>query len=131
MSGNNVVWKGNTEIDVVKKDSLMVMEHHANKQIDNLREQAKLLIKQARDIKNRVELSHIIAQAKYGFKPVHLKTYYLYKNDARGTGDEELTLTLIAPNEWTNNRIPYGEFVTAVRQLGDSTWEKVNEDVQN
>ena len=125
MSGNNVVWKGNTEIDVVKKDSLMVMEHHANKQIDNLREQAKLLIKQARDIKNRVELSHIIAHAKYGFKPVHLKTYYLYKSQ------EELFLTLIAPNEWTNDRIPYGEFVTAVRQLGDSTWEKVNEDIQN
>ena len=65
MSGNNVVWKGNTEIDVVKKDSLMVMEHHANKQIESLKEHAKLLVKQAEEIQNRVELAKLIANAEY------------------------------------------------------------------
>ena len=58
---------------------------------------------------------HIMGE--YGFKPVHLKEYYLYKNDK-----DEYTLTLIGPDEWKS---PYGEFVAKVRQLGDATWEKL------
>ena len=96
------------------------MEHHANKQINALKEQALLLIKQAEEIRNRVNLAYQISSATYNFKPVLLKEYYLYKDDK-----DQLTLTLIAPNEWKS---PYGEFVTVVRQLGDSTWEEIKKD---
>lgn len=119
MSIKNPIWKGNTSIEVVKNDSLTAMEHHANKQIESLREQANLLVKQAEEIRNRVELAHLISTARFGFKPVLLKPYYLYR-DKEGN----LTLTLIAPEEWKT--IPsYGECIATVRQLGDSTWEKI------
>ena len=88
----NPIWKGNKNIEVVKNDSLTAMEHHANKQIESLREQAKVLVKQAEEIKERVELAYLINNAKFGFKPVLLKTYYLYKKE------ETLRLSLIAPN---------------------------------
>ena len=117
MSIKNPIWKGNTSIEVVKNDSLTAMEHHANKQIESLREQANLLVKQAEEIRNRVELARLISTARFGFKPVLLKPYYLYK-DKEGN----LTMTLIAPEEWDS---PYGECIATVRQLGDSTWEKI------
>ena len=54
MSGTNIVWKGDVEIDVVKKDSLTMMEYQANKQIDLLKRQAELLMKQEKEIQDRV-----------------------------------------------------------------------------
>lgn len=119
MKKQNIIWKGNFEIDLVKQDSLTSMRHHANEQLKKLQEHAELLVDQAKEIVERVKLAETIATAEYGFKPVHLKEYYLYKNN------NKLTLTLIAPDEWKS---PYGEFVATVRQLGDSTWEKVKND---
>ena len=115
----NPIWKGNNSIEVVKNNSLAAMEHHANKQIESLNEHSKLLIKQAKEIKERVDLAKIIATAEYGFKPVQLRSYHLYKKDDR------FILTLIAPNEWSS---PYHEYVAKVRQLGDSTWEKITKE---
>ena len=112
----NPIWKGNDSIDVVKNNSLTVMEHHANKQIKSLQEHAKLLVKQAEEIQNRVELAKLIANAEYSFKPIDLKSYHLYKKGDR------FILTLIAPNEWSS---PYHEYIAEVRQLGDSTWEEI------
>ena len=120
MSIRNPIWRGNTSIEVVKNDSLTAMEHHANRQIESLREQANLLVKQAEEIRNRVELARLISTARFGFKPVLLKPYYLYR-DKEGN----LTLTLIASEEWDS---PYGECIAKVRQLGDSTWEKITEE---
>jgi len=125
MSGKNIVWKGDTQIDLVKQDSLTVMRHHANEQIKKLQEHADLLTDQAKEIIERVKLAEKIATAEYGFKPVHLKEYYLYKKIYNGIKKDKLTLTLIAPDEWES---PYGEFVATVRQLGDSTWEEVKND---
>ena len=125
MSGKNVVWKGNFEIDLAKQDSLTAMRHHANDQITKLQEHADLLVDQAKEIIDRVKLAEKIATAEYGFKPVHLKEYYLYKKIYNGIKKDKLTLTLIAPDEWKS---PYGEFVATVRQLGDSTWEEVKND---
>ena len=119
MSGTNIVWKGDVEIDVVKRDSLTMMEYQANKQIDLLKRQAELLMKQVKEIQDRVELAHLVAQAKYNFKPVLMKEYYLYKHN-----ENDYTLCLISPEAWGDG-CPYGACTAQVRQLGDSTWEEV------
>ena len=121
MGEKNVVWKGDFEIDLVKQDSLTVMRHHANQQIKKLQAHAKLLVDKAQEIMDRVRLSEMILKAEYGFKPIHLKEYYLYEK-----GDK-LVLTLISPDEWDS---PYGECIAKVRQLGDSTWEQVTSQVK-
>ena len=121
MGEKNIVWKGDFEIDLVKQDSLTVMRHHANQQIKKLQDHAKLLVDQAQEIMDRVRLSEMILKAEYGFKPIHLKEYYLYEK-----GDK-LVLTLISPDEWDS---PYGECIATVRQLGDSTWEQVTSQVK-
>ncbi len=118
MGEKNIIWKGDFEIDLVKQDSLTVMRHHADQQIKKLQEHAELLVDQAQEIMDRVKLSEKISTAEYGFKPVHLKEYYLYEKD------DKLVLTLISPDEWDS---PYGDCIAKVRQLGDSTWEQVKE----
>ena len=120
----NEVWKGNTSIEIVKDSSLTIMEHNANKQLEKLSEHAKLLVEQAKEIEKRVELSRKISRAEYGFKPVHLREYYLYQQLYRGIKETTFTLTLISPEEWKGD-CPYGDYVATVRQLGDSTWEEI------
>ena len=120
----NEVWKGNTNIEIVKDSSLTIMEHNANKQLEKLSEHAKLLVEQAKEIEKRVELSRKISRAEYGFKPVHLREYYLYQQLYRGIKETTFTLTLISPEEWKGD-CPYGDYVATVRQLVDSTWEEI------
>ena len=124
MASDNPIWKVVRDIvpiETTKKASLVVMEHHANRQIDSLKKQAALLVKQATEIQNRMELAQLISTAQYSFKPIMLKEYYLYERSGK------YILTLIAPEEW-DGKIPYGECVARVRQLGDSTWEEVPDD---
>ena len=118
----NPIWKAVRDIvpiETTKEKSLIVMEHHANRQIDSLKKQAALLVEQATEIQNRMELAQLISTAEYSFPPIMLKEYYLYELS------DKYTLTLIAPEEWPHGGIPYGECVARVRQLGDSTWEEV------
>jgi hypothetical protein len=120
---DNLVWKAVrdiTPIETTKEASLVVMEHHANRQIESLQEQANVLVKQAQEIQDRVKLAHLVSRAEYSFKPIMLKEYYLYEKNV------QYRLTLIAPEEWPfHTDCPYGECVAVVRQLGDSTWEEI------
>ena len=121
-------------IEELKEKSLSAMRQHAAKQIDQLQQQANLLVQQARHIENRVELAEKIGKARFGFKPVLLRPYFLYSIHENieislnsENPKEKLTLSLVAPYEW-NEICPYGELLAVVRQLGDSTWELIGND---
>ena len=121
MAINNPIWKIVRDIVPISTSrgyGLITMEHHANRQIDSLKKQAALLVEQATEIRNRMELAQLISTAEYSFTPIMLKEYYLYERSGK------YILTLIAPEEW-DGKIPYGECVARVRQLGDSTWEEI------
>ena len=121
MAINNPIWKIVRDIVPISTSrgyGLITMEHHANRQIDSLKKQAALLVEQATEIRNRMELAQLISTAEYSFKPIMLREYYLYERSGK------YSLTLIAPEEW-GGEIPYGQCVARVRQLGDSTWEEV------
>ena len=122
MGIDNPVWKKSPEIGH-QNVAESLAEYHANKQLENLKSQADLILNQAQEIQERLRLTRLINEsASFNFKPVHLKTYYLYCNKT----NNQYTLTLIAPEEWKNS-CPYGEYTASVRQLGDSTWEAVND----
>jgi len=124
MASDNPIWKIVRDIVPISTSrgyGLITMEHHANRQIDSLKKQAALLVEQATEIQDRMKLAHLISTAEYSFTPTMLKEYYLYERSGK------YRLTLIAPEEW-DGKIPYGECVARVRQLGDSTWEEVPDD---
>ena len=64
----NIVWKGSTELEVVKQNSLTAMRHHADEQIKKLKEHANLLVKQAQELDERVKLAEKIAKGEIKFK---------------------------------------------------------------
>jgi len=130
MAIDNPIWKVVRDIvpiETTRGVGLITMEHHANRQIESLQEQANVLVRQATEIQNRMELAQLISTAEYSFTPIMLKEYYLYEKK-KAKNDAHYILTLISPEEWSAyTECPYGECVAVVQQLGDSTWEEVIE----
>jgi len=62
-----------------------------------------------------------VLQAYYQFRPTVMKTYFLYWD----TEKERYLLSTLGPNDWSCGVPDHYEFQSAVRLLGDSTWEPV------
>lgn len=92
------------------------MQYHAQQQINMLRKQAEVLMKQVREIEERVEISRQIYEADFRFKPEVGNVYHLYEQAGKRT------LSLIGPHEWGKS-MPFDAYIATVRLLGDKTWE--------
>ena len=120
MGIDNPVWDNkNKEIQKILTEKILTdsqllkaMETSAHKEINRLQEHANLLVKQAHEIMERVQLTkRIHERVDIQFRIVKEKHYFLYEDD---------TLSLISPEEWDKK-----ESSITVKQLGDGTWEEV------
>lgn len=102
---------------LLKANAHEAMQHQAEQQIQMLKKQAELLIKQAKAIEDRLALSHSIYQAEINFEPIIHGIYHLYQKS-----DGSQVLTMIAPYEW-GKTMPFEQFINTVRLLPDKTWE--------
>lgn len=102
---------------MVRANAHEAMQHQAQQQIDMLRKQAELLLKQAREIEARLTISHDIYKADLNFEPVIHGIYHLYQRESG-----EHVLSMVAPYEWGMSKAP-GVFLHTVRLLADRTWE--------
>ncbi|MBL7811392.1 MAG: DUF2452 domain-containing protein [Bacteroidetes bacterium] len=102
---------------LLKANAHEAMQHQAQQQIDMLRKQAALLIRQAREIEQRLEVSHSIYQADIPFEPVIGGVYHLYQRN-----DGSQVLSMVAPYEW-GRTMPFDLHLYTVRLLADKTWE--------
>ena len=102
---------------LLKANAHEAMQHQAQQQINMLRKQAELLIKQAKDIEERLAISHNIYKADINFEPVVGGLYHLYQKD-----DGSQVLSMVAPYEWGKS-CPLGMFLHTVRLLADKTWD--------
>lgn len=102
---------------LLKANAHEAMQHQAEQQIQMLKKQAELLMKQAKAIEHRLEVSHAIYQADINFEPVINGIYHVYQKD-NGTQ----VLSMVAPYEW-GAKMPFSEFLYTVRLLGDRTWD--------
>ena len=92
------------------------MQNQAEQQISMLQKQATLLMNQAKEIQDRLKVSHTIYQADMNFEPVVGTMYHLYQRE-----DESWLLSMIAPYEW-GKKTPF-TFLNTVRLLADKTWD--------
>jgi len=100
----------------IKGLAVSAMHEQSQVQLDKVYEQVKVLIKQAEEIKHRVDISERIYQAEIKFKPTIGHTYHLYqKND----GAE--VLSFISPKEW-GDTMPFDKHLATVKLLSDHTW---------
>lgn len=100
----------------VKGKAVAAMYEQTETQLEQIREQIRLLARQAQGIYQRVEVSEKIYQADMNFEPLMGHTYHLYQR-----ADEKYLLSLVGPKEW-GTTCPY-TFVATVRMLSDHTWE--------
>ena len=105
-----------TDLTVSQDQSLERSNDTANREIERLREQAKMLMEQADKVEFESQIRAKIHSADCGFCPVVNQPYYLYESNGK------CMLSLISPNEW-NGQPPYGNCLAKVVQLGDLTWE--------
>ncbi|MCR9290732.1 MAG: DUF2452 domain-containing protein [Bacteroidetes bacterium] len=107
----------------VKGLAMNAMYEQTEVHLNQLREQVETLIKQAKEVHERVEISETIYLAEMGFDPIVGRFYHLY---LRKNGKK--VLSMVAPHEWGKN-CPY-EFEATVKLLSDHTWEvmEINKD---
>ena len=101
----------------IKGRAVSAMHEQTTSQLDQIYRQVQLLLRQAKDIKARIEVSERIYLAHMGFEPIIGQVYYLYQKD-----DHQDVLSLVSPGEW-GQRMPFDAFVAKVKLLADHTWE--------
>jgi hypothetical protein len=94
------------------------MQYQANQQISIIKQQAELLMEQARKIEERMEISRKIYEADLNFEPVIGTTYHVYEKNGR------TVLSLVAPYEW-GKKMPFDHHVCSATLLGDKSWDLV------
>ena len=102
---------------LLKANAHESMQHQAEQQISMLKKQAELLMKQAKEIEERLAVSHAIYKADINFEPVIHGIYHLYQKE-----DGSQQLSMVAPYEW-GNKMPFQAYLHTVRLMGDRTWE--------
>ncbi len=103
----------------IKGSSLATVEEQAEMQLNEIREQLELLLKQAKNIKERVAFSQQVYEADLNFVPVIGEVYHLYEQQ-----EGSHIISMIAPWEW--RKIPYKAFTGSIKLLADRTWYPVN-----
>ena len=100
----------------IKGNAMMAMYEQTDRQMHQLKEQMETLVKQAKSLQRRKEISEIIYRAALGFRPVVGHIYHLYEKK-----DGSHTISLISPDEW-GSKTPY-VFLATCQLLYDHTWE--------
>ncbi|MDZ7847639.1 MAG: DUF2452 domain-containing protein [Owenweeksia sp.] len=104
-----------TKQGVIRSKSLSAMEQQTDMQLGQIKRQIELLAEQAKDIKDRKDLSEMIYSAQIKFKPEINHVYHLYQN-----AKEEYVLSMIGPDEWLKPK--FERFLHSVRLMADHTW---------
>ena len=81
-----------TDLTVSQDQSLERSNDTANREIERLREQAKMLMEQADKVEFESQIRAKIRSADCGFRPVVNQPYFLYESE------EKCMLSLISPN---------------------------------
>ncbi len=100
----------------VKGKAQMAMRQQTYDQLEKIRRQMEFLSQQALAIKQRVDISERIYDARMSFEPVINHNYYLYE---RKDGTD--LLSMVAPEEW-GRKMPFNRFLAKVFLLADHTW---------
>lgn len=107
----------------IKTRALSAMHEQTSTQLGQIQKQVELLLAQANEIRQRIDISEKIYMADIPFEPIIGKEYHLY--ELRG----DCKLLLVGPTEWGRSK-PVGlNFISTVRLQSDHTWVLIIPDV--
>lgn len=98
---------------------MKAMYAQTDRNLNRIKEQVEVLIKQAQDIHDRIEFSEQIYLAACSFNPTIGQIYYLYER-----ADKSQFLSMVSPLEWGKRSDL--SFVCAAKLLADHTWEIID-----
>lgn len=107
-----------TQEGIIKGRAQNAMFEQSQMQLDQIKDQMRLLAEQAKSITDRVKISEKIYQAKMTFEPLIGHTYFLYHREQ----EENYFLSMIGPKEWGKSK-KKPHFVAKVTLLSDHTWK--------
>lgn len=112
-------------VPVTKQKDIMlnVARLMAQQEYDRIMELVKVLEKQARQIKRRLDLTDMVHAAVYEFQIYHGNVYWLVQD----TRHKISRLVKNGPRDWSTGKPPDYEYVTCVKWLGDHSWIEVDE----
>ena len=116
-------------INIEKEKDLMLSlaRMNATQEYERIMESARVLKKQADELMRRVELTDLIHSAKFGFKPVAGKKYWLYKHLGTKFTSPYIGLSPMGPEDWSCTPTEY-EYIAQVLCLGDQTWREIKDE---
>jgi len=116
-------------INIEKEKDLMLSlaRMNATQEYERIMESVRVLKKQADELMRRVELTNLIHSAKFGFKPVPGKNYWLFRHTGTKFTAPHIGLGSMGPDDWSSTPDEY-EFIAQVKCLGDQTWQEVKND---
>ncbi len=103
----------------IKANAVEAMHHYAQQEIAMLKQQADLIMKQVREIEERLKISEHIYDSNFRFNPVVGQVYHLYEKE------DHYLLSLVGPNDWGRKGMPYTRHVASVKLLGDHSWDVI------
>jgi len=103
----------------IKGLGMAAMYEQTDVHLTHIKDQVELLISQAQEIHDRIQVSEKIYQADCGISPIIGRFYYLYKRKK----NKEWLISMVSPKEWGQN-MPY-HYIASVKLLHDHTWEVV------
>ena len=99
-----------------KGKAVLAMRQQTERQLNQIYQQMATLAQQAKELRQRVEVSERIYAAQMNFEPVLNETYYVYEKE-----DGKDVLSMVAPSEW-GRAYKFSRFIAKVTMLADHTW---------
>jgi hypothetical protein len=116
------------KIEQEKDLMLSVANLNAQQEYKGILQSAEVLKKQADNLMRRLELTNFIHAAKFNFKPIAGKSYWLYKRLPSKFVSEHYGLSPLGPEDWRSGAPEDYEYIAHVTFLGDQTWIEVEAD---
>ena len=98
--------------------AMQAMYEQTDAHLNQIKKQVELLISQAQEIHDRIQISESIYTAECRFKPNIGQTYHLYLKPDGGK-----LLSMISPAEWGSRSTM--QFEASVKLLADHTWDVI------
>lgn len=107
-----------------KKDLLLNQAvKNAYDELSKLKEIVEVAQKQALDIKKRLEVTHLIHNAKYNFEPTVGVNYWLVHHKLQNNN----ILSNTGPDDWSFGKPDYYEYVAKVQYLANGLWSLIED----
>jgi hypothetical protein len=111
-------------IPVEKQKDVMinVARMHAKQEYSRIMELVAVLQRQADEVRQRLDITDLVHEAKYDFQIFHGQCYWLAMNHRKGV----TILCHLGPADWCTGKPDEYEYICRVKWLGDYTWIEVD-----